>query len=149
MLARELYIKRNRNVHFPVGSGYYLAGNDLHCSLSFLAPRSATHCGRFSCAQSTLQRVHVYEAVSYEGEPTESEEMRPRWFHEESLPIKVCTQFQDMIVSSTPRCIALDTTAAAMTPLEHDYFKFKNRVGSFSQWLLIFLMNIKSTLQLL
>ena len=36
-----------------------------------------------------LQRVFVYEAVSYVGEPRESEEMRPRWFRETDLPFKV------------------------------------------------------------
>jgi len=30
----------------------------------------------------------VYEAVSYEGEPEESEEMRPRWFKVANLPLK-------------------------------------------------------------
>ncbi|CAM9578411.1 unnamed protein product, partial [Laminaria digitata] len=35
----------------------------------------------------STMRVHVYEAVSYVGEPTESEEMRPRWFQEENLPL--------------------------------------------------------------
>ncbi|CAN0480344.1 unnamed protein product, partial [Ectocarpus sp. 12 AP-2014] len=32
--------------------------------------------------------VHVYEAVSFEGEPEESEEMRPRWFRIRDLPLK-------------------------------------------------------------
>lgn len=35
------------------------------------------------------QRVHVYEAVSYDGEPEESEEMRPKWFSVTELPLKV------------------------------------------------------------
>lgn len=30
----------------------------------------------------------MYEAVSYEGKPEESEEMRPRWFSVENLPLK-------------------------------------------------------------
>eukprot|EP00752_Nemacystus_decipiens_P008300 g7420.t1 len=36
----------------------------------------------------STMRVHVYEAVSYQGEPEESEEMRPRWFRETELPLK-------------------------------------------------------------
>lgn len=31
----------------------------------------------------------MYEAVSYEGEPEESEEMRPKWFGVTELPLKV------------------------------------------------------------
>lgn len=41
------------------------------------------------CVLRILQRVHVYEAVSYEGEPEESEEMRPQWFRVTELPLKV------------------------------------------------------------
>ncbi|CAM9334995.1 unnamed protein product [Ascophyllum nodosum] len=37
---------------------------------------------------SSIMRVFVYEAVSYVGEPRESEEMRPRWFRETDLPFK-------------------------------------------------------------
>ncbi|CBN75609.1 conserved unknown protein [Ectocarpus siliculosus] len=36
----------------------------------------------------SVMRVHVYEAVSFEGEPEESEEMRPRWFRIRDLPLK-------------------------------------------------------------
>jgi len=32
------------------------------------------------------QMVHVYFVEKWEGEPTESEEMRPKWFSAESLP---------------------------------------------------------------
>lgn len=32
----------------------------------------------------------MFEAVSYEGEPAESEEMRPQWFNEAKVPLKVC-----------------------------------------------------------
>lgn len=32
------------------------------------------------------QMVHVYFVEKWEGEPTESEEMRPKWFPAESLP---------------------------------------------------------------
>lgn len=35
------------------------------------------------------QRVHVFEAISYEGDPAESEEMRPQWFRVAELPLKV------------------------------------------------------------
>lgn len=31
----------------------------------------------------------MYEAVSYEGDPAESEEMRPQWFKEADMPLKV------------------------------------------------------------
>lgn len=31
-------------------------------------------------------KVHVYESWRFEGEPTESEEMRPQWFAESALP---------------------------------------------------------------
>lgn len=40
------------------------------------------------CALRVSQRVHVYEAVSYDGEPAESEEMRPKWFRLTELPLK-------------------------------------------------------------
>lgn len=43
----------------------------------------------------TLQRVHVYEAVTYEGTPTESEEMRPQWFNVADLPFKVRTCYSN------------------------------------------------------
>lgn len=36
-----------------------------------------------------MQRVFVYEAVSYRGDPAESDEMRPQWFKENDLPLKV------------------------------------------------------------
>jgi len=35
-----------------------------------------------------LMKVHVYECVSYTGEPIESEEMRPRWFSETEIPFE-------------------------------------------------------------
>lgn len=31
----------------------------------------------------------MYEAVDYEGDPVESEEMQPQWFLESNLPLKV------------------------------------------------------------
>jgi len=34
----------------------------------------------------TLMHVHVYIATSWEGEPTESDEMAPRWFTQDQLP---------------------------------------------------------------
>ncbi|CAM9829683.1 unnamed protein product [Pylaiella littoralis] len=36
----------------------------------------------------SIMRVHVYEAISYEGDPAESEEMRPQWFRVADLPLK-------------------------------------------------------------
>ncbi len=30
--------------------------------------------------------VHFYKATNYEGEPVETEEMNPKWFHHEELP---------------------------------------------------------------
>lgn len=34
------------------------------------------------------QRVHTYITTSWDGEPTETEEMRPDWFHRDKLPYK-------------------------------------------------------------
>ncbi|CAM9441504.1 unnamed protein product [Scytosiphon promiscuus] len=36
----------------------------------------------------STMRVHVYEATSYDGDPEESEEMRPQWFRVTELPLK-------------------------------------------------------------
>lgn len=33
-------------------------------------------------------RVHIFKTSSYSGEPIETEEMRPEWFSEDSLPIE-------------------------------------------------------------
>lgn len=33
-----------------------------------------------------LLEVHIFRARSYEGEPTESEEMRPQWFLQDEIP---------------------------------------------------------------
>ena len=63
----------------------------LFLARSFALWPPLCNCRLFSRARSTVQRVHVFEAVSYEGEPKESEEMRPRWFQEENLPLKVPT----------------------------------------------------------
>ena len=30
--------------------------------------------------------VHIYRATTYEGEPTETEEMKPKWFHQDDIP---------------------------------------------------------------
>lgn len=32
------------------------------------------------------QRVHVYEALNFSGEPKETEEMKPQWFTEDNIP---------------------------------------------------------------
>lgn len=47
----------------------------------------------FTCARvrRVHQKVFVYEATAYEGEPKESEEMQPKWFRETELPQKVRT----------------------------------------------------------
>lgn len=34
-----------------------------------------------------LMKVHVYETWDFTGEPQESEEMRPRWFSEDCIPL--------------------------------------------------------------
>jgi 8-oxo-dGTP diphosphatase/2-hydroxy-dATP diphosphatase len=36
--------------------------------------------------QSVLHEVHVFKASQFTGEPEETEEMRPQWFPEESIP---------------------------------------------------------------
>jgi hypothetical protein len=33
-----------------------------------------------------LQRVHVYEATAWQGEPAESDEMTPQWYNEADIP---------------------------------------------------------------
>lgn len=34
----------------------------------------------------TLMNLHIYTATSWKGVPTESEEMKPKWFSEQSMP---------------------------------------------------------------
>lgn len=36
----------------------------------------------------TLMHVHVYTCTQWDGEPTESEEMRPQWFKLDKIPYK-------------------------------------------------------------
>lgn len=36
--------------------------------------------------ERTLMHVHVYLASAWEGEPAESDEMKPQWFTQETLP---------------------------------------------------------------
>lgn len=36
--------------------------------------------------EPTLMHVHIYTATSWEGEPTESEEMKPQWFSRQAVP---------------------------------------------------------------
>ncbi|KAF3845965.1 hypothetical protein F7725_003043 [Dissostichus mawsoni] len=36
--------------------------------------------------ETELMDVHVFRADSYNGEPTESEEMRPQWFDSDQIP---------------------------------------------------------------
>jgi len=36
--------------------------------------------------EPTLMHVHVFIATTWDGEPTESEEMAPQWFHIDSIP---------------------------------------------------------------
>jgi mutator protein MutT len=36
--------------------------------------------------QEDILEVHVYECVEYEGEPAETEEMRPEWFSLDEIP---------------------------------------------------------------
>ncbi len=38
--------------------------------------------------QPTVMHVHVYSCTKWEGKPTESEEMRPKWFDIDSVPYK-------------------------------------------------------------
>jgi hypothetical protein len=35
-----------------------------------------------------IMKVHVYETYEFEGVPTESEEMTPRWFSESEIPLR-------------------------------------------------------------
>lgn len=35
-----------------------------------------------------MMRVHVFESTQFSGEPTESDEMRPQWYDEDSLPFQ-------------------------------------------------------------
>ncbi|CAM9303448.1 unnamed protein product [Chrysoparadoxa australica] len=42
-----------------------------------------------------IMRMHVFEAVNYEGEPQETDEMRPQWFDERNIP------FQEMWADDT------------------------------------------------
>eukprot|EP01038_Epipyxis_sp_PR26KG_P005132 gene5132-7148_t len=37
---------------------------------------------------SKIMRVHIFETWNFEGEPTESDEMIPQWFPENSLPFQ-------------------------------------------------------------
>ena len=36
--------------------------------------------------EPSILEVHIFRAVSFEGEPAESEEMRPQWFHINDIP---------------------------------------------------------------
>ncbi|KAG5174920.1 7,8-dihydro-8-oxoguanine triphosphatase-like protein [Tribonema minus] len=36
-----------------------------------------------------IMKVHLYEAVEWHGEPTESDEMAPRWYREDALPFEL------------------------------------------------------------
>lgn len=36
--------------------------------------------------EPTIMQVHAYVADAWEGEPTESEEMKPKWFHIDAVP---------------------------------------------------------------
>lgn len=38
---------------------------------------------------SKIMRVHVFESWDFQGEPTESEEMRPQWYYENELPFSL------------------------------------------------------------
>ena len=34
----------------------------------------------------TIMRVHIFDCWEFEGEPVESEEMRPQWYSEDAIP---------------------------------------------------------------
>jgi 8-oxo-dGTP pyrophosphatase MutT (NUDIX family) len=40
----------------------------------------------FFKGEPTIMHVHVFVAMSWNGEPTESEEMKPEWFHVDAIP---------------------------------------------------------------
>ena len=46
--------------------------------------------------ENVTEKMHTYIATSYEGEPTESEEMKPQWFDLDSIPYD--NMFQDDIL---------------------------------------------------
>jgi 8-oxo-dGTP diphosphatase/2-hydroxy-dATP diphosphatase len=41
---------------------------------------------KFQDSPKNILEVHFFQILSYKGVPKETEEMRPRWFHEEYLP---------------------------------------------------------------
>ena len=41
----------------------------------------------FQDDQETLE-VHIFHVLEFEGEPTESEEMKPQWFHVDKIPFE-------------------------------------------------------------
>lgn len=40
----------------------------------------------FTTNQEEILEVHIFRVLKYEGEPTESEEMKPAWFHPDEIP---------------------------------------------------------------
>ena len=41
-----------------------------------------------SKAMSDLIEVHLFKVLNFKGEPKESEEMLPKWFHEKEIPFE-------------------------------------------------------------
>ncbi len=41
----------------------------------------------FHLADGAIKEVHIFEGVSWEGEPVETEEMRPEWFPISQIPL--------------------------------------------------------------
>jgi 8-oxo-dGTP diphosphatase/2-hydroxy-dATP diphosphatase len=37
---------------------------------------------------NSVMRVHVYDCWDFEGEPIESDEMRPQWYSEDDIPFE-------------------------------------------------------------
>ena len=45
-------------------------------------------CFRFPHAPELDCNVHIFKAADFDGEPQETEEMRPGWFHVDEIPFK-------------------------------------------------------------
>lgn len=57
------------------------------CGLELLALEAVgMHAFEFEHARGDILEVHVFRGVSWQGEPIETEEMRPQWFSVEAIP---------------------------------------------------------------
>jgi len=41
---------------------------------------------KFLDSDEQNHEIHIYRATSYEGKPTETDEMKPEWFHQNDIP---------------------------------------------------------------